>query len=215
MQNQLFNLTSDPHELKDLSRSDDPVYAAEVAKWRALMAAQFLKEGREQYGFVTADGTLLQRTSSMGQSPNYPGAPPPFPTPVKAGDTVGSGKSAGGEDCSESPQCWVRNGAALQLISGHGRYCMATTSMVVGASVVVDVCDPTSAAQRFKLPGKAKQVAVETETGDLCVSFGNDGDDGGAVVQLSACPTNIAAAAFEFGASGRMCKDGACLTVKC
>lgn len=72
MQNQLFNLSADPHELQDLSRSANPVHVAEVQKWRSTMAAQFLEEGRDEYGFVTADGKLLQRTKPLGTSPNYP-----------------------------------------------------------------------------------------------------------------------------------------------
>jgi arylsulfatase A-like enzyme len=34
MQNQLFNLTEDPHELRDLARSPDPAHAAELKKWQ-------------------------------------------------------------------------------------------------------------------------------------------------------------------------------------
>ena len=71
-QMQLFNLTADPHELRDLARSNEAADRAEIDKWYQVMAQQFLAEGRDKYGFVTANGTLLQRTEGMTMSPNYP-----------------------------------------------------------------------------------------------------------------------------------------------
>ena len=45
------------------------------------MAAQFLAEGREDFGFVSTDGKLLQRTKGITYGPNYPRAPTPPPGP--------------------------------------------------------------------------------------------------------------------------------------
>ena len=45
----MFNVSADPHELRDLARSSDPNHVAELAKWKNVMAQQFLAEGRDKY----------------------------------------------------------------------------------------------------------------------------------------------------------------------
>ena len=75
---QLFNLTSDPHELDELSA--DPAHAGTLKLWRGYMVKQFEQEGRGP-AFVQ-DGVLQQRTKGQTYSPNYPGGTPsPHPKP--------------------------------------------------------------------------------------------------------------------------------------
>ena len=72
---QLFNLTEDPYELNDLARSSQQGHVTELAKWKQVMASQFLEEGRQSYGFVTEDGKELLGDSYRNltsKSPNYP-----------------------------------------------------------------------------------------------------------------------------------------------
>ena len=70
---QLFNLTADPHEAYDLARV--PTHAPLVAAWRARLVGQFETEGRG-VGWVDA-GRLVVRTKGQTYSPNYPGGAPP------------------------------------------------------------------------------------------------------------------------------------------
>jgi|EP01049_Picozoa_sp_SAG25_P006196 hypothetical protein len=70
---------SDPYELQDLGRSSAPEHVAELEKWKQKMAQQFLEEGRDKYGFVSADGRTLLGASFRnltGKSPNYPASSP-------------------------------------------------------------------------------------------------------------------------------------------
>ena len=103
-QMQLFNLTADPHELRDLARSNEAADRAEIDKWYQVMAQQFLAEGRDKYGFVTANGTLLQRTEGMTMSPNYPHHAPPAPAPPATSD-----------NCSPQQAARLAEGDALML----------------------------------------------------------------------------------------------------
>eukprot|EP01064_Diplonema_japonicum_P031595 TRINITY_DN5708_c0_g1_i1.p1 TRINITY_DN5708_c0_g1~~TRINITY_DN5708_c0_g1_i1.p1 ORF type:complete len:520 (+),score=162.47 TRINITY_DN5708_c0_g1_i1:54-1562(+) len=66
---QLFNITADPHELRELSTS--PEYQQQLSLWRQRMVNQF---EQEQRGPVwVKDGVLQQRTKGQTYSPNYPG----------------------------------------------------------------------------------------------------------------------------------------------
>ena len=65
---QLFNLTADPYELRDLSAV--PALAVELAKWRGRMVRQFEDEKRGPKW--VKDGKLQQRTKPQTYSPNYP-----------------------------------------------------------------------------------------------------------------------------------------------
>ena len=96
-QMQLFNLTEDPNELRDLARSNRPTDRAEVDKWYRVMAQQFLDEGRDKYGFVTPNGTLLQRTKGQLLSPNYPHHAPPAPSPSDNCDPQQAARMAVGD----------------------------------------------------------------------------------------------------------------------
>ena len=73
---QLFNLSSDPHEMVDLA--PDPAFAAELAALRGQLVAQFRREGRGP-AWVSASGKLLPRTTGQVYSPNYPPSTPPQP----------------------------------------------------------------------------------------------------------------------------------------
>jgi arylsulfatase A-like enzyme len=69
---QLFNLSADPHEGVDLSRSAR--HQAELALWRGRLISQFEAEGRGD-AWVKG-GALVQRAQAMDYSPNYPGRHP-------------------------------------------------------------------------------------------------------------------------------------------
>lgn len=65
---QFFDLSNDPMEMKDLAGS-----STETAKWRARMVAHLEPRGEEW----VKDGKLALRPKSHLYSPNYPKAPPP------------------------------------------------------------------------------------------------------------------------------------------
>lgn len=65
---QLFNLTSDPYELVDIS--EDPAMSHELALWRQRLVRQFEQEDRGPKW--VKDGKLQQRSASQTYSPNYP-----------------------------------------------------------------------------------------------------------------------------------------------
>ena len=69
---QLFNLTADPHETTDLATL--PTYKTELALWRGRMVAQFEQEGRGPTWVL--DGKLQRRTKPQTYSPHYPGKAP-------------------------------------------------------------------------------------------------------------------------------------------
>ena len=79
---QLFNLSSDPHEMRDLA--PDAAFAAPLAALRGRLVAQFVREGRGA-SWVSANGTLLPRATGQVYSPHYPQPPsppqPPIPSP--------------------------------------------------------------------------------------------------------------------------------------
>ena len=66
---QLFNITADPKETKDLAQ--DPASAAELGMWRQRMVDQFNHEGRGPDW--VKNGKLQIRTKSQSYGPNYPG----------------------------------------------------------------------------------------------------------------------------------------------
>jgi len=66
---QLFNITADPAELKQLSSL--PEYQTELLKWRQRLVDQFVREQRGPKWVV--DGKLQSRVNSTLYSPNYPG----------------------------------------------------------------------------------------------------------------------------------------------
>ena len=65
---QLFNMSSDPHELTDLS--GNTAYAAALETWRGRMVSQFEAEGRGETW--VANGTLRVRKAGQTYGPNYP-----------------------------------------------------------------------------------------------------------------------------------------------
>ena len=111
---QLFNLTSDPYELQDLARSPLPAHVATLAKYKKMMAQQFLEEGRDKYGFVTADGELLgsKNRTIRALSPNYPSPPGPSPGP-------GPGPAPGNADCSAATAALLGVGTGVVQVAGH------------------------------------------------------------------------------------------------
>eukprot|EP00756_Hemistasia_phaeocysticola_P018311 Hpha_TRINITY_DN15585_c1_g12::TRINITY_DN15585_c1_g12_i1::g.103910::m.103910 len=65
---QLFNLTADPHEFTDLATS--PAHQQELTKWRGRLVSQFEQEGRGSAW--VQNGVLQRRTKGQTYSPNYP-----------------------------------------------------------------------------------------------------------------------------------------------
>jgi len=80
---QLFNLTADPWEMRNLAplAATDSGINTTLALWRHRMVVQFEKEGRGPHW--VANGALQRRTDVQTYSPNYPH--PPLPS---AGDGV-------------------------------------------------------------------------------------------------------------------------------
>jgi len=66
---QLFNLSEDPYEGVDLSKSAH--HQAELALWRGRLASQFEAENRG--GAWVKGGALVRRAQGTTYSPNYPG----------------------------------------------------------------------------------------------------------------------------------------------
>ena len=123
---QLFNLTADPNELRDLARSPDHV--GELAKWKKVMAAQFLEEGRDKYGFVSADGVLQGDSfrNLTARSPNYPARSP--------GGGGGGGKGHNQSlDCDAAAAAALKSGAPV-VLAGHaaGELCQGFTCVLEG-----------------------------------------------------------------------------------
>jgi hypothetical protein len=136
------------------------------------MAAQFTREGRGEYGFVSSNGTLLQRTKSTVYSPNYPknGPPPGPPAPPRpslyecpaavaaklaAGDTVRTVAQAGPAPgptstapCVSFTYLGHAGGATTLGVNGYGA--TDATRLCIGAGadagLVLGVCGPVSAA---------------------------------------------------------------------
>ena len=95
-----------------MARSPLPEHAATLAKYKKVMAQQFLDEGRDKYGFVTADGELLgRRNRTIGAtSPNYPRSPSP----------PGPGPAPGNADCSAQTAAALTAGTAVVQVGGGG-----------------------------------------------------------------------------------------------
>lgn len=74
---QLFNLTSDPWEMRNLAplSDQDPGVKAALALWRGRMVKQFQEQGRGPDW--VKDGVLQRRTQQQTYSPNYPHPPAP------------------------------------------------------------------------------------------------------------------------------------------
>jgi arylsulfatase len=72
---QLFNLTADPHEMQDVAAAQP----SDLAELRALMGAQFLREGRGP-AWVSPQGLPLPRPA-QAFSPHFPAEPSPTPSP--------------------------------------------------------------------------------------------------------------------------------------
>lgn len=70
---QLFNLTADPGETFNLAGSDDTDVAAELAVWRARLAAHLAPRGER---WVDAQGRLVAPRDNVLYGPNYPDPPP-------------------------------------------------------------------------------------------------------------------------------------------
>ncbi len=82
---QLFNLSSDPHDALDVAA--DPHYAAALALWRSRLLQQWQAEGRGAQWY-DAHGNLLQRLQHMPYSPNFPRSMPTPSSPWAADDIV-------------------------------------------------------------------------------------------------------------------------------
>lgn len=212
---QLFNLTADPHELVELS--GDPAYARTLALWRGRMVAQFESEGRGD-GWVK-DGVLQRRTQGQTTSPNYPHQPPPQPPapvhPARAGDMVDLQPTVGSIDCS-FPQCFRAVGKALELIAAPKSPPLCLEPDVSASTLTVQPCQPGCAAQQFDHAGTDQGYAVvKNAASGQCVSSAGAGR-----VQMRPCAASPTQK-FIFGASGRLCLggqavphgSGGCLTV--
>ena len=107
---QLFNLSADPTESRDLAGA--PAYTAVLADWRRRMVAQFEREGRGPEWVM--EGKLVVREQGQTYGPNFPQAPPPRP-----GDRIVMRPNGGGVDCNTN-DCWLlvdsASGTALKLI---------------------------------------------------------------------------------------------------
>lgn len=206
---QLFNLTSDPAETTEVSRS--PEYAEELTRWRARLAQQFEAEGRGE-GWVK-DGQLVRRVKSTTYSPHYPKtpAPPPMPAP-SAGDEVVMNANGGTANCGTN-DCWrpysVEGQDMLQMIDAA----VLCLSLAHDTTLEVQICsDYPSADQHFstsKLSGGT--VAVTHAPSGRCVGASKTS---GAKPQLVACDSSSDEQSWVFGASGRLCASkfgGLCL----
>ena len=113
---QLFNLTDDPHELRDVA--DAPAYAPALRELRDAMGAQFLAEGRGD-AWVTPAGVPVVRPQGQVYSPHFPSplpapSPPPQPpiAPCDASTVFGVSKGGYYKNCG---------GAAGVLASFKGK----------------------------------------------------------------------------------------------
>jgi len=77
---QLFNLTSDPHEMKDVAK--DPAFASTLQGLRKALGTQWVREGRGGK-WVDGKGLPIPR-GPAGQvySPNFPSSDSPHPSPL-------------------------------------------------------------------------------------------------------------------------------------
>jgi arylsulfatase A-like enzyme len=73
----LHNLTADPFEMVDVA--GDAAYAAPLARLRADMGAQFLREGRGPAWVSPATRLPVPRPLGTVYGPNFPGGRPPAP----------------------------------------------------------------------------------------------------------------------------------------
>ena len=176
---QLFNLSSDPHESTEVS--GDPAYAAALVQWRQRLVAQFEREGRGDAW--VKDGKLLQRAQGQTYSPNYPKAPPPAPAPApKAGDAVVLRPNGGTASCRDTNtnDCWADEREATSAAPSSGTAATATATA-------------TAAASRLAL------VRADSQAGspELCLSVAGAGAaaaGSGLSVEACAAPSATAAA---------------------
>ena len=106
----LFNISSDPHEMHDLS--SEPPFEPHVTRLRLAMGAQFMREGRGPSWVDASRGTPVIRPSGQVYSPLFPTPPPPHPQPPIAPcdahtvwETTSGGyyRSCGGESGNLAP----------------------------------------------------------------------------------------------------------------
>jgi arylsulfatase len=217
---QLFNLTADPGENTALHAN--PSYAAELAKWRGRMVAQFEEEGRGE-GWVK-DGVLqLRKTETYG--PNYPGHIPHHGghmytcenITLSAGDRINLETNAGTsgikycQDVTESiPQ------HMSMVVASHLCVAVAHASAAGAPTLALATCDAENAAQEFTVPGVDKPPQkVKNIAAGLCITTSAAG--GVAMAKCAAGPDSLEPEAslqdWVLGASGRLCTTSGCLSV--
>jgi hypothetical protein len=226
---QLFNLTADPYELQDLARSPEPRHAAELGKWKGVMARQFLEEGRDKWGFVTPGGKLLgaAHRNLTGESPNYPTFTPP--------DTRACNMSAWADCCGAAGAAALAAGDALRLGGSSPRSCQQVSwSKADGSLALVSsgraLCiAPNSTAASggdvglslARCPGTPGGVAaavtafhLEHGRGQVVHTGSKKCLRGGAGQPpvLGACDAAARVQQWVLGASGRLCGVGGCLS---
>ena len=159
---QLFNITADPHELRDLSKSTKQEDKDEVKKWYDVMVDQFIAEGRDCCGFVDKKNrALLQREVGTTYSPNYPHAPtptPPGPSPPRpsslfcttataAAMSVGDRIVFDSNNCKSPSAARLCQGFSLQAV-GESEWILTTLAPGVPSSDRLCMAPLTSTSTR-------------------------------------------------------------------
>ena len=151
---QLFNLSADPTESRDLAGA--PAYTAVLADWRRRMVAQFEREGRGPEWVM--EGKLVVREQGQTYGPNFPQAPPPRP-----GDRIVMRPNGGGVDCNTN-DCWLlvdsASGTALKLI---GTATSLPVSLCLSASAAAAAASASAgaAAASASAGGAATNLTVD------------------------------------------------------
>jgi arylsulfatase len=217
---QLFNLTADPGENDGLHAM--PAYAAELAKWRGRMVAQFTKEGR---GPVWVKGGELQLRPTQTYGPNFPGHVPHHGghmytcenVTLKSGDRIDLEPNQQTSNIKYCQDIGTNMPRMMPMIVAP-TLCIAVASD--GSSLELDACVNTSAAQQWKLPlvddKRGALPAVHIESGK-CITAQANG-----AVGLAECNPDgyneyepeALQQKWVLGASGRLCADSGCLSVR-
>jgi|ERR1712150_243380 len=205
---QLFNLTSDPEEMVDISGS--AAYSDELALWRGRLVKQFEKEGRGDKWVV--NGSLVPRKANQAKGPNFPGNHPPFPSPspppspspsVIAGDLVVMHKRGAGA-CG-SNDCWIlqaSNSKKTFLKLSGSNLCL---SVFNGSALEVQDCSFTGDTGKLQYfttrnhtsdPTQIAAVLSHVPSGRCVTSVG---------AGLEPCDEHADKQQWIFGSSGRLC----------
>lgn len=197
---QLFNLTSDPHELDELSQR--PEYAIELQLWRSRLISQFEMEGRGSDW--VSNGKLQRRTQGQTYSPNYPRGPPAKP-PIP-GTRITLAPNGAIDDQ------WSVTESSIKLQSSQN-LCLADGG---NSTLIVALCSPGASSQKFDIVPQPSvsgrflfQQIIHTPT-KRCVTALKK------VASLTTCiPTLSDNQLWVDGQSGRLCADktnSLCLT---